>query len=115
MADAPKRQRWKILAITLNLLAGLFCIDIGLRHFNSPGFLDGYNLPEYRRIFRPVRHPGGEVFLPFAAGLLFLIAAAVTWLNYRRNPEGNPEPADTTLVGPHRHGARLDDSAICVA
>lgn len=63
---------------------GIDSLWIALRRFDRLGLLDGYHLPEYRR-FPVHRTPG--VLLPFAAGLLLLIVAAVLFLRTHNHPE----------------------------
>lgn len=41
-----------------------------------------------------------DAILAGVAALLFLTAAVTGFLKSRRNPEGKPEPAVTTLFGP---------------
>jgi len=74
--SAARRYTARFLACAL-LAAGATLLWIALRHFDRLGLLDAYHLPEYRGI--PIHRATG-FYLPFIAGLLSLIAAAVLFL-----------------------------------
>lgn len=101
------RRTWKIAAILLQLFAGLIWLYIGLRNFDRLDFLSVYRLPLSQsfgihggRSLYHIPQARGGFLLPCVAGLLFLIAAAVQWLSFRRSRENGEEPAVTTLFGP---------------
>lgn len=81
---------WLLLAVGVTLLW------IALRHFDRLGLLDGYHLPEYRAF--PVHRVTG-FYLPFIAGLVSLIAAAVLFLR-ARDQQGNGGSETVTLLKP---------------